>query len=203
MRISSSRSFDVIVDQNTTIKSLKILSDSIRLVVDTSVTLTVTSKFSSVGSTLSVRGTLNASVFVWSGEVIDGSQTSSSVRGRIVVNDLALVKRGFYNEKRLRNVIWTSRQRFTFAPSMNRSVVFCRACHVVNEASSTMTLRGTKLESDGDEVKADLDGFSTGIVNRGFVVVELISDYSVRWNVANCGGRIQIFGVQRSQHRLQ
>ncbi|XP_065842499.1 uncharacterized protein [Oscarella lobularis] len=82
---------------------------------------------------------------------------------------------------------------------MNQSVVFCRACLVVNEASSTMMLRGAQLESDGDK---DSDGFSSGIVNRGLVVVELISNYSVRWNVANIGGRIQIFGVQRSQHRL-
>ena len=191
----------MIVDRNTTIKSLKILSAFTRLVLDASVTLTVTSQFNSVGSTLRVRGALNASVFVWSGEIIDGgSQTSSSVRGRIVVNDLSLVKRGFYVEKRLRNVIWTNRRRFTFAPSMNQSVVFCRACLVVNEASSTMMLRGAQLESDGNE---DSDGFSSGIVNRGLVVVELSSNYSVRWNVANFGGGgIQIFGVQRSQHRL-
>ncbi|XP_065828888.1 uncharacterized protein [Oscarella lobularis] len=201
-QIATSGTYDVTIDQDTTIASLTIGSgaDSIRLIVAAGVTFTVTSNLEALCPTVTILGTLNASKLFWSGQYLDGSLSSNfvvnSAKGRVIVNELSLVKRGIYDQKYIRNVIWTNRQNFTVDPSMDSSsrYIFCLACRIVNEASSTMTLNRARLQLNGNQPAADVNGFSAGIVNRGLLVFELLSNVYVYWDVGNYGGQIKIVG---------
>ena len=199
-QIATSGTYDVKIDQDTAIASLTIGSgaDSIGLIVAAGVTFTVTSNLEALCPTITILGTLNASKLFWSGKYLDGSLNSNfvanSAKGQVIVNKLALVKRGIYDQKHIRNVIWTNRQNFTVDPSMDSSgrYIFCLACRIVNEASSTMTFNQAQLGLNGNQPAADVNGFSAGIVNRGLLVFELLSYMYVYWDVGNYGGQIKI-----------
>ena len=156
----------------------------------------MTSYLEALCQIVSIQGSLNASTFVWSGQYIGGSSISSKPSGQLLVTRLAIIKRGSYNTKYIRGVVWTNLRNFTVDSSMDSSsryVIYCRACLIINEATSTMTSNRVKLSLDGGA--GDSNVFSVGIVNRGLLIFELVGATSVYLDVKNdVGGRINVIG---------
>lgn len=153
---------------------------------------------------VTILGQMNVFTVQWSGQYLDGSLSigSSLTKGQLVVAVLFLMNRGLYSQKYLRDIIVSNQQNFTIGSSLgsDSNYFHCQYCRIINEQNATFFTNGIRLSLAGRPALSDNDGFGSGIINKGLLVIRHSSSSSYvywYWDLRNTGN-IKLIARYRS-----
>ena len=146
----------------------------------------IVSEFDARLRILTVKGFLQSTWFRWSGQLLDGDVASAASRGRLVVTTSFIILSGRYSDKRIRHLVVENRGKLTHGAFFD--TLECVHCTIFNYG--VYSVRGVDHSISSHRMYSEaplIDGFRSGLINYGFVNIEVVSWNGWSWDVRNYG----------------